>query len=191
MQSSAEDQQNPSYDHLRREILVWQERRFTIVSGSISVLFAIFTYVVAHPARWTWTAALSVEFLVVTSACMLSWYAGWGNTIAGAFIAAGSDNPSQREWEAHLGILKKQRRVNRWITMNSVLATIHLLFLGASATMLSRVCEKSPKYADVATTLVLGTLCGVAIAFNVVPKLQYSRELYKRLFQEIDRARYK
>lgn len=175
-----------NYEGLRSEIVTWQERRFTIFSGALTLLFGVLTFVLSNADNWSWASALSIEFLVVACACAISWYAGWGNAIAGAFIGTMCEENQKGEWELFLEELKKRRAINDWIHMNSVFVAVYALFLvGSGATLAAACTKRPPSWLEIGVVIALGLLCVWMLASNVVPWLQYPRGFYREVFRKI------
>lgn len=96
------------YETLRTEIKDWQDRRFTILTASIGIVTAVLGIkIFDQPARldlWPWISALLL--LLLSSACVLTWYAARANAKIAAYIMVFHEDPSSGGWESRLHQLK-------------------------------------------------------------------------------------
>jgi len=173
------------YEKLRDEIVVWQERRFTVFTGTITLLFVFVSYVLSNEKQWSWANALSVEFLVVACACLFSWFGGWANSIAGAYISVVHENDPDARWENVAERLRARMSIASIVNMNSVLAVIYVLFLAASATLLKARCSDPPAPLDVVSMICLMVVCLVLVAANLAPQISYPRAAFQKRIREI------
>jgi FtsH-binding integral membrane protein len=74
------------YDSLRKEIIEWQTRRFTVASGSIVAVVAVLGWAINSPSRWSWTIVSSLLLSVIAIACYLIWLFGLFNTRISTYI---------------------------------------------------------------------------------------------------------
>ena len=80
---------NEEYESLRQEILAWQNRRFTILAASITIVSAIlgFGAVQKTTASIEWPLITSLLWFFLGSTTALTWYAGNANAkIAGNHV---------------------------------------------------------------------------------------------------------
>lgn len=77
---------NNEYDSLRQEILNWQDKRFTMVSGSIILVTAILGIIVKNNTSISGEILSSVLLAFLTCVCLLTWYFGTSNSRLGAYI---------------------------------------------------------------------------------------------------------
>ena len=149
------------YESLREEIKAWQERRFTVLAGSIVLVTGILGLKIVGESKpsesWPWASALLLVFLA--AACALTWYARRANTKIAAYLIvfheSGSD-PLAR-WESQLDELKRSKS-DRW-DLNRLMIPIYvgLALLSVFAPMLSHR-EYHLVWADYITLGVAGTV---------------------------------
>jgi hypothetical protein len=101
---------NNEYESLRAEIKDWQDRRFTVLSGSVALVTVILGLKVVSesplPGVWPWVSAVLLALL--SSACLLTWYAGRANAKIAAYLIVFHETASPG-WEARLAKLKNTR----------------------------------------------------------------------------------
>ena len=87
---------------LRNEILAWQERRFTVLTGSISLVAVLLGFVLSDTKNaWTRQQALTLLFVVLGSASLVTWYAGRASAVRGAYISVFHEFGDNRaRWES-------------------------------------------------------------------------------------------
>jgi|KBSSwiStaDraftv2_1062776.scaffolds.fasta_scaffold2020414_1 hypothetical protein len=61
------------YDTLRQEIMHWQSRRFSVVTGSLVVVIAILGWAINAPDKWSWTIVSSILFAILSIAGYMTW----------------------------------------------------------------------------------------------------------------------
>lgn len=81
------------YQALRQEILEWQTRRFTIVSGAIVVVTAVLGWITQNPDEWPWAIASTVLLAPLACACYLTWLFGSVNTRLGTYLGSFTNRP--------------------------------------------------------------------------------------------------
>jgi hypothetical protein len=64
------------YDTLRQEIMHWQSRRFSVVTGSLIIVTAILGWAVNAPDKWSWTVVSSILFAMLSIAGYMTWLIG-------------------------------------------------------------------------------------------------------------------
>jgi glucan phosphoethanolaminetransferase (alkaline phosphatase superfamily) len=173
------------YEKLRDEIIIWQERRFKVFTGTITLLFVFVSYILASAKAWSWATAMSIEFLVVACACLVSWFGGWANSIAGAYISVMHENDPAARWENVTQRLRDRMPIASLINMNSVFATIYVLFLSASMLLFTARCPTPPSRLDLVGMICLMLLCLVCLLANLAPQISYPRSAFRKRIREI------
>jgi O-antigen/teichoic acid export membrane protein len=117
-------------EKLRAEIKDWQDRRFTILTASIGLVTAVLGFKLfdqpATAEMWPWVSALLL--LLLSSACILTWYAGRANAKIAAYLIVFHERPSQSSdggWESRLHHLKESG-LDR-LNLNRLLIIIYLV----------------------------------------------------------------
>ncbi|HEX8173989.1 MAG TPA: hypothetical protein VF543_02600 [Pyrinomonadaceae bacterium] len=64
------------YDTLRQEIMHWQSRRFSVVTGSLIIVIAILGWAVNAPDKWSWAVVSSILFAMLSIAGYMTWLIG-------------------------------------------------------------------------------------------------------------------
>lgn len=176
---------NTEYESLRKEIIAWQERRFTILAGSVALVTGILGLKVIGESKpfenWAWASALLL--VILASACALTWYAGRASAkIAAYLIVFHESQPDPLgAWETRLQVLKDSRRdcwnLNRLI----ILVYLGLALLAVLAPLLShREYHLVPL--DYVTLVVAGGLFALAMVLLV---LKSPKEHYKKLWEDL------
>lgn len=162
------------YEALRTEIKDWQDRRFTILTGSIALVTAVLGLkVFEQPANvelWPYSALL---LLLLSCACALTWYARRGSAIIAAYLIIFHERRSDSKdgWEDRLRRLQL-KGVDK-LSLNQFLGLIYLV-LGVVAVAVP-VLQKTPTYPGciiliIASFLFLCSLLLLFIASSEVKK---------------------
>ncbi len=64
------------YDTLRQEIMHWQSRGFSVVTGSLVVVIAILGWAINSPDKWSWTIVSSILLAILSIAGFMTWLIG-------------------------------------------------------------------------------------------------------------------
>ena len=119
------------YVALRAEIKDWQDRRFTILTAAIGLVAAILGLkVFDQPASTELAVGISVLLLLLlTSACVLTWYAGRANAKIAAYIVVFHERSGESGsgWESRLADLKNKKLDPDRLNLNQVLISIYFV----------------------------------------------------------------
>ncbi len=126
------------YERLGQEILKWQDRRFTVLSGTVTLVVGFVAYALQHPTSWAVREAVTLVFMLLALASAFSWYAGIGNSRVGAYL----DVYHGSSWESVLRGLSGQ---GKWVSrremlfaLNKLIALVYLVLAVGSWFLLSR-----------------------------------------------------
>lgn len=116
------------YDTLREEILLWQEKRFTIVSGSILIVTAALGWITKDPISWPWEIISIILLAFLFCASILTWFFGVSNSRLGAYIEVfyEADNP-EYQWHVRNRKFKDDKILYRYLSLNGCLASVYLV----------------------------------------------------------------
>lgn len=118
------------YQALRQEILEWQTRRFTIVSGAIVVVTAVLGWITQNPDEWPWAIASTVLLAPLACACYLTWLFGSFNTRLGTYVEVFHESTEGRSgWEKRNREFRTGREI---LNLNTALALVYLVLGGVS-----------------------------------------------------------
>lgn len=92
------------YDTLRQEIMNWQSRRFSVVTGSLVIVIAILGWAVTAPDKWSWTVVSSILFAMLSIAAYMTWLVGRLITRIGTYLEVFHETDCDIGWE------KRQRK---------------------------------------------------------------------------------
>jgi len=128
------------YETLRQEILHWQSRRFSLVTGSLVIVIAILGWAVTAPDKWSWTVVSAILFAMLSIAGYMTWLVGRLITRIGTYLEVFHENHS-----ADIGWEKRQRKSKRnFVSSKGAYAT---MFFGVGIISLAvslTVCKGQP-----------------------------------------------
>lgn len=88
------------YDTLRKEIMEWQSRRFSVATGSLVIVIAILGWAVNSPEKWSWAVVSSILFAMLTIASYLTLLMGLLNSGISTYIEVfHEEKGSEIGWE--------------------------------------------------------------------------------------------
>jgi len=178
---------NTEYESLREEINAWQERRFTVLAGSVALVTGILGLKIIGESKpsenWTWASALLLALLA--SACALTWYAGRANAKIAAYLIVFHESTRDplAAWESRLRALKESGR--DWWNLNRliILTYLGLALLAVLAPMLSHL-EYRLVCMDYVALIVAGVLFVVTVVLLGLPS---PKEHYTILWTDLKR----
>jgi len=163
------------YDTLRQEIMQWQARRFSLVTGSLIVVVAILGWAVNAPDKWSWTVVSSILFAMLSIAGYMTWLIGLLNTRIGTYLEVFHEEDS-----ADIGWERRQRdRKGNFISSKGAYATMFFGVGVISLTVSLTVCKAHPSTRSVVlfsvfTASFLATV--MVLAFGKRPWDRYIRQ---------------
>ncbi len=176
---------NAEYEALRAEMLAWQNRRFVILTASISLVTGILGLdgVTEATSKLDWALVSSLLLFLLGSAEALTWYAGQANAKAAAYIIVFHEADAAG-WETRLKSLK-DRGLNRF----SLNRMVVLIYAGLGVlSLLIPLTVRGYQGIDGAHLWEVG-LSGIWFGFGLSLLLRrLPREHYERLWREIDDA---
>ncbi len=133
-------------DLLQQQIQAWQERRFTVVTGAITLVAVLCGFVLSDSRKsWTREQASTLVLIVLVCATAFAWYAGWQNAIIGAYLRNTLEsNSTELGWETGIKMLNQRGDLSNYISLNKI---IGFTFLTAALGMISVFrlhCESDP-----------------------------------------------
>jgi hypothetical protein len=160
------------YDTLRQEILQWQSRRFTLVTGSLLVVVAILGWAVNAPEKWSWTVVSSILFAMLSIAGYMTWLVGLLCSRIGTYLEVFHENDS-----AEIGWERRHRgRKGNFVSSKGAYATMYfgvgIISLAVSLT----ICKAPPTKRSIIlfslfTASFLSTV--IILAFGKRPSNRY------------------
>ena len=114
------------YVSLRNEILLWQNRRFLMLSATIVIITAIFGLNKGTGNSIPAHLISAILLLFLSGACLLTAYCGRSSAILGAFIQVFYENKNpDLKWER-----MNSKFPRKWYEMNlnAMIAIIYLIF---------------------------------------------------------------
>lgn len=173
------------YQHLRQEMLMWNERRFAVLTGAATLLTAFVAYVLSHRNEWSWPAALSIESAVVICACLFNWYGGKASARGSAFIQAAY--PAEH-WHRALAVLAKAEPRETRINLNRIIAMVYaVLMLAAAGVLLSTDGMRPAAIGEFVMAAVL-TICCTMLLVGTARRSPSGplREVFASILAEMD-----
>jgi hypothetical protein len=173
---------------IRNEILAWQERRFTVLTGSISLVAVLLGFVLSDTKNaWSRQQSLTLLFVVLGCATLVTWYAGRASAARGAYIAVfhEHDNNAAR-WESASSEFNKLHAVSGKISLNMIVSFIYVIVAVASSVAVSAHCQ-SDKHGLPRVAFVLATLfLLIGLSFSIFGS--YAATNYRAEFAKIKLA---
>jgi hypothetical protein len=166
---------NNEYEALYAEIKDWQDRRFTVLTAAIGLVTAILGLkIFDQPARielWPWISALLL--LLLSSACILTWYAGRANAKLAAYLICFHERPSPSGdgWQSRLHRLK-QSRMDR-LNLNRIVVCIYSPLAAVSVILPVMQQPPSPFGWVVLSVAIVIFLCSLLLLVLRTPKDHY------------------
>ena len=132
------------YEMLRQEILAWQERRFTVLTGAITLVVAILSFALTDDTRrWSSELLVIVVFMVLAVATSFTWYAARSNALLGQYLAAFREGPDESFlWETALRKLPTSALGS--LNVNVFFALIYTAVAAASLAVAYLQCDPHP-----------------------------------------------
>jgi len=113
------------FDALRGEMLAWQNRRFTVLTASTSLVTGILGLdgVMKGDAVLDWGLVSGLLWFFLGSSAVLTWYAGRANAKIAAYLIVFHEADSDG-WETRLKLMKDQGL--DWFNLNRVVLLIYV-----------------------------------------------------------------
>ena len=128
------------YDALRQEIMHWQSRRFSLVTGSLIIVIAILGWAVNAPDKWSWTVVSAILFAMLSIASYMTWLVGLLISRISTYLEVFHENDS-----ADIGWERRQRKSKgNFVSSKGAYAT---MFFGVGIISLAvslTVCKAQP-----------------------------------------------
>jgi multisubunit Na+/H+ antiporter MnhG subunit len=172
------------YDTLRQEIMHWQSRRFSVVTGSLVIVIAILGWAVNAPDKWSWTVVSSILFAMLTIAGYMTWLVGRLITRIGTYLEVFHENDS-----ADIGWERRQRKSKRnFVSSKGAYAT---MFFGVGIISLAvslTVCKAQPTTPSIILFSLFAASClsmVIVLAFGKRPWDKYIKQWQEIKAQEV------
>jgi hypothetical protein len=172
------------YDTLRQEIMHWQARRFSVVTGSLIIVIAILGWAVNAPDKWSWTVVSSILLAMLSIAGYMTWLIGLLCSRISTYLEVFHENDS-----TDMGWERRHRKPKRnFISSKGAYAT---MFFGVGIISLAvsfTVCRAHPT----TPSIILCSLFGasflsmvIVLAFGKRPWDKYIKQWQEIKAQEI------
>lgn len=176
------------YETLRKEIMDWQSRRFSVVTGSLVLVIAILGWAVTAPDKWSWTVVSSIIFAMLSIAGYMTLLVGRLITRIGTYLEVFHETDS-----ADIGWEKRQRKSKgNFISSKGAYAT---MFFGVGIISLAvslTVCRAQPtKQSILLFFLFAASLLStvIVLAFGKRPWNKYIQQWQEIKTQEESNSR--
>ena len=169
------------YESLRQEILLWQNRRFTVLTASITLVSAILGFDAVQKTEdlVDWPLITSLLWFFLGSTTALTWYAGRANSKIGAYLIVFHEKKDG--WETRLKELKKSRF--DWFNLNRMVFLIYL-GLGILSLFIPWTIHHSQMIANWHKILLF--LTGAWFCFDLILLMWgYPRQSYKEKWIDV------
>jgi hypothetical protein len=128
------------YETLREEILQCQSRRFSVVTGSLVIVFAILGWVVSAPDKLSWTLVSSLILFLLTIAGCMTWLIGRSNSGISTYLEVFHEKGS-----TEIGWERRHRKFKRKLAGSKGAYIAMYLGVGIlSVVMAKEVCAAAP-----------------------------------------------
>lgn len=169
------------YELLRNEIIAWQERRFTVLTGSITLVVVLVGFVLSDRSnRWSSQQAVTLVLSILGCSALLTWYAGWGNAIMGSFLEVFYEGEGGGfYWQKARSLLNERRLFFKYFNLNALFSLIYLVVAGAACAVVGLHCKRESRcWADVAAISSALFFIGAWLlcAFCSQPAARYRQE---------------
>lgn len=126
------------YDALRNEIIEWQNRRFQVLTASITVVGAVLGFGQAAQDKISFELVETGLMLFLSVACVITGYCGQSNAKIGTYIQVFHEN--NNGWETHVTNFTNRLGMN----LNSLLLSVYGV-MGIVALQIPPYLFKKPK----------------------------------------------
>jgi multidrug transporter EmrE-like cation transporter len=156
------------YGFLTEQIRDWQERRFTILTGTVTLAVAIVSFVLSQKdIKWARSDALSLLLLLLMCASLLTWYSGWSNQTMGTFLQVFESDVSRSTWQSANAELKRMSLVQRSISLNRLFAFIYAVCAGVCGALLWKRCDARSSPLSTTVCIVVAILFLISLVLLV------------------------
>lgn len=164
------------YESLRKEIIEWQNRRFTVASGSLVAIAAILGWILNKPNELSWAIVASSILLIISIACFLSHLFGLSKTKISTYIEVFHETEQSKTcWE------RRQKRI-KTASSRRAFALLYF-FVGIFGIFISvRFC-KSSTFWEIVSFSIISFLFLVALWMLGLKSPAY--ENYLKLWKEV------
>jgi hypothetical protein len=125
------------FEALRDEVVAWQERRFTVLTGAVTLVCVLLGFILSDAKNsWTRQQALTILFAVLGCASLVTWYAGRASTTRGAYLAVFYEQKAGPvHWETAIRELETIHPWAQSISLNAIMGFVFgaVAFAAASA----------------------------------------------------------
>jgi len=163
------------YDTLRQEIMHWQSRRFSVVTGSLVVVIAILGWAINAPDKWSWTIVSSILFAILSIAGYMTWLIGLLTSRISTYLEVFHEaNSVEIGWE------RRHRAPKRNFLSSKGAYSLMYLGVGFISFIVSRtVCQAQP------STLSRVLFFLIAASFlSMVSVLAFGKRPWKRYIEQ-------
>lgn len=170
------------YEALRAEMLAWQNRRFIVVTASISLVVGILGLegVTEATSRVDWELVSSLLIFLLGSAEALTWYGGQAPAKIAAYIIVYHEAQAPG-WETRLKNLKGER-LDRF-SLNRMLTLIYA-GLGILSLLIPWAARKEPIFDFVHLWHLVPTFCWFVFGLYLLV-LPLPRERFEHLWNKM------
>jgi cytochrome bd-type quinol oxidase subunit 2 len=173
---------------LHDQIVAWQERRFTVVTGVLTLVTVLCGFVLSDAKRsWTREQARILVCLILFCATLFTWYAGWQNAIIGAFVRSIRDPANQvLGWETGVKMLTSRGDLSAYVSLNKIIAiTFAVTAIGATAVFWLH-CPSDEKKAAKYIHRTAATFLAIALIVLAYPRVIHPNydEVWERIRTE-------
>jgi len=130
------------YETLREEILQWQSRRFSVVTGSLVMVIALLGWAVSAPDKWSWTAISAMLLGMLTVAGCMTWMIGLLNSSISTYLEV-----FHEEGSTEIGWERRHRKFTKsFVSSKAAYATMYLGAGILSLAVSKGVCRAQPTW---------------------------------------------
>ena len=163
------------YDTLRQEIMHWQSRGFSLVTGSLIIVIAILGWAINAPDKWSWTIVSSILLSMLSIAGYMTWLIGLLKSRISTYLEVFHEADSDE-----IGWERRHRAPRRnFLSSKGAYATMFLGVGVISVAVSVTVCRAQP------STLSLILLILFAASFlSMVGVLGFGKRPWDRYVQQ-------
>jgi len=116
---------NEEYAGLRNEILQWQAARFVILGLTVTIAVALTGVLISNEVDFeAQLNVISLVYFLVAFSCLLSWYAGFSNTVIASYIIVFHET-GREGWEKNLILFNN--KFSEKFNLNFLISLIYLV----------------------------------------------------------------
>ena len=170
------------YETLRKEIMHWQARRFSVVTGSLVIVIALLGWAVSAPEKWSWTAVSAMLLGMLTIAGCMTWMIGLLNSSISTYLEVFHEGPS-----TEIGWERRHRKFKKSFVSSKVAYAMMYLGAGVLSVAVSKaVCRAQSTWSSRIASYVFGVsfLSTLALMIFVARPWKNYVALWKRIRDE-------